>query len=105
VFTAADADVIKTYVRLGLGVGIIASMAFDPEADPDLVALDASKLFRPSVTRLGFRKGTFLRGYMYDFMERFAPHLTRDTVNQVVAHQGSRQEIEELFRNVELPLY
>lgn len=105
VFTAADADVIKTYVRLGLGVGIIATMAYDEQVDSDLVVLDASKLFSPSVTRLGFRKGTFLRGYMYDFMERFAPHLTRDRVNQVVAHQGSRHEIAELFRDVELPVY
>ena len=105
VFTAADADVIKTYVRLGLGVGIIASMAFDPKADPDLVALDARKLFRPSVTRIGFRKGTFLRGYMYDFIERFAPHLTRERVDEAVAHQGSRSEIEELFRDIELPTY
>ena len=57
VFTAADADVIKTYVRLGLGVGIVARMAHDPAEDADLVAIDASHLFRPSVTRLGFRKG------------------------------------------------
>ena len=105
VFTAADADVIKTYVRLGLGVGIIASMAFDPKVDTDLVALDASKLFRPSVTRIGFRKGTFLRGYMYDFMHRFAPHLTKDMIDNVVAHQGSRTEIQELFKDIELPVY
>ncbi|WP_323750832.1 HTH-type transcriptional regulator CysB [Marinobacter sp.] len=105
VFTAADADVIKTYVRLGLGVGIIASMAYDPKVDTDLVALDASKLFRPSVTRLGFRKGTFLRGYMYDFMRRFAPHLTKEMVDRVVAHQGSRTEIAALFEDIELPTY
>ncbi|PPK52691.1 HTH-type transcriptional regulator CysB [Marinobacter persicus] len=105
VFTAADADVIKTYVRLGLGVGIIASMAFDPEVDTDLVALDASKLFRPSITRIGFRKGTFLRGYMYDFMRRFAPHLTKERVDEAVAHQGSRTEIQELFKDIELPTY
>lgn len=105
VFTAADADVIKTYVRLGLGVGIIASMAFDPKVDTDLVALDASKLFRASITRIGFRKGTFLRGYMYDFMHRFAPHLTREMVDRVVAHQGSRTEIQDLFKEVELPIY
>ncbi|GGC72449.1 HTH-type transcriptional regulator CysB [Marinobacter halophilus] len=105
VFTAADADVIKTYVRLGLGVGIIASMAFDPKVDTDLVALDASKLFRASITRLGFRKGTFLRGYMYDFMQRFAPHLTKEMVDRVVAHQGSRTEIQDLFKDIELPTY
>jgi len=105
VFTAADADVIKTYVRLGLGVGIIASMAYDPKTDTDLVALEADKLFSPSVTRIGFRKGTFLRGYMYDFMERFAPHLTKEMVDRVVAHQGSRTEVEALFKSIELPTY
>ena len=105
VFTAADADVIKTYVRLGLGVGIIASMAYDAQTDPDLVALDASKLFQPSVTRIGFRKGTFLRGYMYEFIQQFAPHLTKERVDEAVAHQGHRSEIEELFRDVELPTY
>ena len=69
------------------------------------MALDASKLFRSSVTRLGFRKGTFLRGYMYDFMQRFAPHLTKEMVDRVVAHQGSRTEIQELFKDIELPVY
>lgn len=90
---------------LDWGVGIIASMAFDETSDPDLVALDASKLFRPSVTRIGFRKGTFLRGYMYDFIQRFAPHLTRERVDEAVAHQGSRAEIEGLFKDIELPTY
>ncbi len=102
VFTAADADVIKTYVRLGLGVGIIASMAFDEQLDRDLVALDASALFKPSVTKIGFRKGTFLRGYMYDFMRRFAPHLTRDLIDRA-AQCASRHEVEELFQGIELP--
>ncbi|MDX1754930.1 MAG: HTH-type transcriptional regulator CysB [Marinobacter sp.] len=105
VFTAADADVIKTYVRLGLGVGIIASMAYDPDTDADLVRLDAQQLFRPSVTRIGFRKGTFLRGYMYDFIQRFAPHLTRERIDEAVAHQGNRGELEGLFDDIELPTY
>ena len=74
-FTATDTDVIKTYVRLGVGVGIIASMALDPEVDDDLVALDASHLFESSVTHIGFRRGTFLRKFMFDFIEWFAPHL------------------------------
>lgn len=103
-FTAADADVIKTYVRLGLGVGIVASMAFDEKQDGDLVKLDASHLFEPSVTKIGFRKGTFLRGYMFEFIESFAPHLKRKLVEQAVACQTS-QEIEKLFENVELPEY
>ena len=63
VFTATDTDVIKTYVRLGIGVGIIASMAFDEAQDADLVRIDASHLFEPSVTYIGFRRGTFLRRY------------------------------------------
>jgi LysR family transcriptional regulator, cys regulon transcriptional activator len=101
-FTAADADVIKTYVRLGVGVGIVASMAIDPEMDSDLVAIDASHLFAPSVTKIGFRKGTFLRGFMYDFIARFAPHLTRDLVDQAVLGAG-KGEAGELFRGIKLP--
>ena len=102
VFTAVDSDVIKAYVRLGLGVGIIATMAFEPEVDQDLVALDASHLFEPSTTKIGFRKGTFLRGYMYDFIQRFAPHLTPEVVQEVLAC-STRQEIDELFAGQELP--
>ena len=74
VFTATDTDVIKTYVRLGLGVGIIASMAFDEVLDQDLVRIDASHLFEPSVAYIGFRRGTFLRRYMLSFIKLFAPH-------------------------------
>jgi len=103
VFTATDTDVIKTYVRLGLGVGIIASMAFDEQADDDLVALDASHLFASSVTHICFRKGTFLRRFMFDFIERFAPHLTHDTVS-AAATAGNRAAREKLFANLELPV-
>ncbi len=102
VFTAADADVIKTYVRLGLGIGIVAKMAHDPVVDADLVAVDASHLFEASVTKIGFRRGTFLRSYMFDFMEMFAPHLTRDLVQAVTA-TASNAEAEELFARIELP--
>lgn len=101
-FTAADADVIKTYVRLGVGVGIVASMAIDQELDSDLIALDASHLFAPSVTKIGFRKGTFLRGFMYDFINRFAPHLTRDLVDQAVLQAG-KPDSADLFRGIKLP--
>ena len=104
VFTATDADVIKTYVRLGLGIGIIADMAHDMEEDPDLVALDASHLFAPSTTMIGCRRGTFLRGFMYDFMELFAPHLTRELVDQAFAAQNG-QEVDALFANIELPAH
>ncbi|MCE0556973.1 MULTISPECIES: HTH-type transcriptional regulator CysB [unclassified Motilimonas] len=103
VFTATDADVIKTYVRLGIGVGVIATMAIDKHQDSDLVALDASHLFDSSTTSIGFRKGTFLRGYMYDFMERFAPHLTRDVVDKAIMLK-SNIEVENMFKDIELPL-
>lgn len=102
VFTAVDSDVIKTYVRLGLGVGIIASMAVDDQLDNDLVALDASHLFPDSVTKIGFRKGTFLRGYMYEFIHAFAPHLTVEMVERVQAC-SNRAEVDELFAGLELP--
>lgn len=104
VFTATDADVIKTYVRLGLGIGIVAHMAYEPNLDADLVALDAAHLFAPSVTSIGFRRGTFLRGFMYDFIEGFAPHLTREVVEQVCA-LGTREEVETYFSGIELPIY
>jgi LysR family cys regulon transcriptional activator len=97
-----DSDVIKTYVRLGLGVGIIASMAFDAELDSDLVALDISHLVPDSVTKIGFRKGTFLRGYMYEFIRAFAPHLTAEVVENVQAC-SNRAEVDELFAGLDLP--
>ena len=102
VFTATDADVIKTYVRLGLGIGIIADMAHDLDEDPDLVALDASHLFSPSTTMIGCRRGTFLRGFMYDFIELFAPHLSRELVTEAFNAQ-SRAEVDQLFENIQLP--
>ena len=104
VFTAADADVIKTYVRLGLGVGIVAHMAVDPEMDPDLEVIDASRLFESSVTKIGFRRGTFLRGYMYEFIEAFAPHLTREMIDRAL-QCSSKLELEALFDGVELPVH
>lgn len=104
VFTAADADVIKTYVRLGLGIGIIAHMAYDSELDSDLVALDASHLFEPSITKIGFRRGTFLRGFMYEFIEQFAPHLTKSVVEEAY-QRHTKQELDELFEHISLPTY
>jgi len=102
-FTATDADVIKTYVRLGVGVGVIATMAIDPRIDSDLVVIDASHLFKASTTKIGFRRGTFLRGYMFDFIERFAPHLNRDLVTKAVLLKNNT-EIDEMFANIELPV-
>ena len=78
--TAIDADVIKTYVELGLGIGILAKMAFIPDRDKHLRMMDAGHLFKPSTTRIAIRKNEYLRGYTYDFIELFAPHLTREVV-------------------------
>ncbi len=91
--TAIDSDVIKTYVALDLGVGILAAMAFDPEQDKNLRAIDASHLFEPSATRIGIRRNTYLRGYVYDFIETFAPHLTRKAVDTAMTGGGSRYEL------------
>ncbi|MGL9773436.1 MAG: HTH-type transcriptional regulator CysB [Sodalis sp. (in: enterobacteria)] len=103
VFTATDADVIKTYVRMGLGVGVIANMAVNTEADPDLVKINADDLFAQSTTKIGFRRSTFLRSYMYDFIHRFAQHLTRDVVDMAVALR-SNDDIEAMFKDIKLPL-
>ena len=103
VFSATSADVLKTYVRLGLGVGVIASMAIDPNVDKDLVAIDAGHLFAHSTTKIGFRKGSFLRSYMYDFIQHFAPHLTRDVVEKAVALRD-QQLIDEMFADKNLPM-
>ncbi len=103
-FTATDADVIKTYVRLGLGVGIIASMAFDAQGDTGLVAVPADHLFAASTTVIGLRRGTFLRGYLYHFIATFAPHLDRTHVDAaMLAH--TREEVDALFHDLVMPSY
>jgi len=84
VLTAMDADVIKTYVELGLGVGIVAAIAYDEERDRHLTALDARHLFAANMTRLAVRRGSFLRDYAYAFIETFAPPLGRAVVEQAL---------------------
>ena len=76
VMSALDADVIKTYVEVGLGVGIIASMAFDPVRDVGLKSIDAAHLFPPNTTRIAVRRGHYLRGYAYRFLEECSSALT-----------------------------
>lgn len=94
VLTALDADVIKTYVALGLGVGIMAQMAFDAKRDRGLKALDAAHLFESSTTRLGVKRGAYLRRYAYEFIELFAPQLPRAIVEPAVrGREGSRYEL------------
>lgn len=86
--TAIDSDVIKTYVALGLGVGIIAEMAFDPLRDTELVALAANHLFEINTTRVGLRSDAWLRGFDYDFIAMLAPHLTRRVVQAALKGGG-----------------
>jgi LysR family cys regulon transcriptional activator len=94
VLTALDSDVIKTYVELGLGVGILAKMAFDPERDRSLRAIDAGHLFESSTTRLGIKRNAYLRRYAYEFIELFAPHLPRTVVERaVMGQQASAYEL------------
>ena len=94
VLSAQDSDVIKTYVELGLGIGILAKMAFNPKRDRHLRALDAAHLFESSTTRLGIKRGAYLRRYAYDFIEMFAPQLPRSIVEPAVkGEEGSRYEL------------
>ncbi|MHB0925362.1 MAG: HTH-type transcriptional regulator CysB [Gallionellaceae bacterium] len=90
--TAIDADVIKTYVELGLGIGILAEIAFVPERDRHLRMIDAKHLFKPNTTRIAIRKNEYLRGYTYDFIELFAPLLTRAVVAKAMHLSTSPQK-------------
>jgi LysR family cys regulon transcriptional activator len=103
VLTARDADVIKTYVRLGLGVGIVASMAIESEGDADLVHIDTSDLFPTHTTWIGFRRGGLLRKYQLDFIQLFAPHLTRRVIERA-AGAPNPAEVEQLVAGLDLPL-
>lgn len=103
VFTARDADVIKTYVRMGLGVGIVASMAADCADKKDLQVIDAEGLFPRSTTWIGFRKDAVLRRYMLDFVQLFAPHVSGRLLEDV-RRARSQSEIDDLFSAVELPV-
>ncbi len=85
VLSAMDADVIKTYVELGMGVGIIAAIAYDEVRDAQLAAIDARHLFASNMTRLAVRRGSFLRDYVYDFISTFASPLTREVVDRALA--------------------
>lgn len=103
VFTARDADIIKTYVRMGMGVGIVASMAWECQDKEDLVALDAAGLFPRVTTWIGFRRDSVLRGYMVDFAELLAPHLTPE-LTQRVASLDTQDDVQQLLGDVTLPL-
>ena len=84
VFTAQDPDIIKAWVRKGMGIGILACMAYDPQADHDLVAIPAGKLFPSPTTWIGFRRDRFLADYMYDFLEMVVPGASREAIDQAI---------------------
>jgi LysR family cys regulon transcriptional activator len=103
VFTARDADIIKTYVRMGIGVGVVAGLAYECDDEKDFVALSAEKLFPRCTTWLGFRRDSVLRGYMIEFVSLFASHLTPELTKQAAA-LDSQVEIDALFKDVVLPV-
>jgi LysR family cys regulon transcriptional activator len=88
-----DTDVIKTYVADGLGIGIIASVAYEPETDVTLEAIEASHLFASNTTRLGVRRGAYLRNFDRAFIELFAPHLTHDLIDTALRENADDYEI------------
>jgi LysR family cys regulon transcriptional activator len=89
VLTAIDADIIKTYVELGFGIGIVSMMAYDPARDTKIRAMDASHLFESSTTGIGIRKNSYMRGFVYDFISMFAPHLNREAIDSIVNKQNN----------------
>jgi LysR family cys regulon transcriptional activator len=103
VFTARDADVIKTYVRMGLGIGIVAGMAHESADNKEFTAIEAAGLFPRSTTWIGFRKNTVLRRYMIDFINLFAPHAGVDQIHKA-AQSEHQDEIDLLFAEAEIPL-
>lgn len=98
VITAADAEVIKAYVRTGLGIGIVARMAYDRKQDGDLMSLDAGHLFDSSVTSLAIRKNAVLREYAYEFIELFASHLRKPVVEQALTARNDTSLQEKLYQ-------
>jgi len=103
VFTARDADVIKTYVRMGLGIGVVAGMAYEPDDHKHLTAIKVNGLFPRSTTWIGFRRNTVLRCYMADFIRLFAPHVSAEQIDKA-ARADNQQELDQLFRNTRLPI-
>jgi len=100
-FTATDSDIVKTYVRLGMGAGIIAEMARRDE-DSDLVYIDASHLFPDSVIKIGFRHSRHISAYQFDFLQMMAPHIEMGTIKQV-ARSRTLEEREALLRLAKVP--
>ena len=93
VLSALDSDVIKTYVELGMGIGIMAQMAYDAVKDANFEMLDASHLFAASMTRLALRRGVFLRGFVYEFISLFAGQYTRTAVDAALSETAATDAV------------
>ena len=92
VLSAIDADVIKTYVDVGLGIGIVAAMAYDVERDANLACIEVPELFQPNTTRLAIRRGVYLRDYAYDFIFRLVPELNAERIAEVLSKESLGRE-------------
>lgn len=104
VLTAVDADVIKTYVRLGLGIGIIADMAYRPEQDKDLCVINVKHLFGISTSQIAIKKDRYIKPYVYPFIEMFAPHLTQQLIKHV-AECMSLEDRQGIILGLDIPMY
>ena len=93
ILEAIDADVIKTYVETGMGIGIVAGHAYDPERDRNLKVIQASHLFGNNVTHLGVKQGAYLRSFVYTCIEIFSPTLTKKIVEQAMNNESDSYEI------------
>lgn len=103
VFSTTDAELIKTYVKLGVGVGIVAKMAVNDNANDDFAVLNAGHIFPYSTTYVVFKRSLFLRSYMYDFIRQFSPHLNRQTIDKLLLCE-TNIEVQAMFNGVKLPI-
>ena len=103
VFSTTDAELIKTYVKLGVGVGIVAKMAVNESSDSDFVVLNAGHIFPYSTTYIAFARSLFLRNYMYDFINQFSAHLNRQTVDRLILCENN-VAVQAMFNGIKLPV-
>ncbi|RXJ73638.1 transcriptional regulator [Veronia nyctiphanis] len=103
--TVMDADVIKRYVQLGFGIGIISTLAARDIDNTGLKYINLDHLFEPCKAWICFSKDILLQNYMYDFLSSFSPHLTKSLMENVLMQQQSSEKLERLFDGIELPVY
>jgi len=99
-----DADVIKKYVDLDFGIGIIATLAAEDVDSDKMCSIPLSHLFKPSAAWLCFNKNIYLQGYMFEFIENFAPQLTKETMESIIYCKHPEQ-LAAIYDNLKLPVY